>query len=125
MSFSLAAASKYGIEYFLHVDTNATTVGIKLALNSGDAGTNIWLGQFNPTTAPALNTQYAGGVTFTKDAQPFVTTTGPGVTRSLLTLVGMVVTTTNPDTIQLRHGSETATATTIYTNSWGRLTRIA
>lgn len=125
IAFSLVASASYFVEYFLHLDTNATTVGIKLALNSGDAGTTIWLGQFNPTTAPALNTQYAGGITFTKDTQPFVTTAGPGGTRSLATLFGLVQTTTNPDTLQLRHASETNTLTTIYTNSVGRCTRIA
>lgn len=125
MSFSLAAASKYLVEYFLHLDTNATSVGIKLALNAADAGTTIWLAQFNPTTAPALNTQYAGGITFTKDTQPFVTTTGPGGTRSLAYLFGVVITTTNSDTLQLRHGSETATLTTIYTNSVGRCSKVA
>lgn len=125
LSFALVASAKYFFEYFLNVDTNATTVGIKLAVNSGDAGTAIALGGFNPTTAPALNTQYAGGITFTKDAQPFVTTTGPGGTRSLAYMFGTAITTTNPDTLQLRHGSETATTTTIYANSVGRCTRIA
>jgi hypothetical protein len=125
LSFSLAASRDYLFEAFLNLNTNNTSVGIKLALNAADAGTGLWLAQFNPTTAPALNTQYAGGVTFTKDTQPLATTTGPGPTRSLATLFGRVVTTTNPDTLHLRHASETATLTTIYAGSIARLTRLA
>lgn len=125
LSFALEASSRYLFEFFLDTDTNATSVGIKLAVNAGDAGTSVAMSGLVPTGAPAAATPLAGGMTFTKDAQPFVTTTGSGTTRSGVLLWGWTVTTTNPDTLHLRHASETATQTSIYAGSVGRLTKLA
>lgn len=126
MSFALVADAVYIVEYFLRVSTNATTVGIKLGLNSAQATTQIALSGWVPATAASLNTQYAAGFTFSKDAEIFTMTTGPGATNTLAMLVASVVTVTNADTLQLRHASETATLTSILTGfSFGRLTRIA
>lgn len=124
LSFALVAGARYFFEYFLRISTNATTVGIKLAVNAADAGTTIALTGMIPSNAAALATPWAGGYTFSKDAEIFAMTTGPGGSNVPAYLHGIVTTTTNPDTLQLRHASETATTTTIHGTSLGRITRI-
>jgi hypothetical protein len=124
MDFALEAASFYIAEYWLGFDTNAGTVAIKLGLNSADAGTTVALMQNQMTSAPGNAITLAGGVTFSKDTPANAATSGPGGTRSWAFLVALVTTTTNPDTLKLRHASETATLTTIY-NGWGRLTKMS
>jgi hypothetical protein len=125
LSFALAADASYFVEYFLRVNTNATSVGIKLALNAAQATTSIALTGLVPSNAAGLNTQFAAGFTFSKDTESFTMTTGPGGTNTLCVLLARVVTVTNADTLQLRHASETASLTSIINGfSIGRCTKI-
>lgn len=127
LDLHMEASGIYAFEYHVYFNTNATTVGIRLSVNCTNAPTSIVLGATIPTSAPGNASTFANGAQTAKDTTIFATTSGPGPSPAhAYAMVSGVIqcSATGTDTLKLRHGSETATATTILANSWGRITRI-
>ncbi len=120
LSFAVAATTAYRFRFVLFITSNATTVGVKLGLN-GPAGATLRFATTVPTAAPAQSTAIlvASGTAY--DTEAFAATAGPGTSAVVAIVEGVLVTGANAGTLQLRHASETATATTILANSFGEL----
>ena len=124
MGLAVAANKAYAFRFVVFFTTNATTVGIRLGLN-GPAGATLRFGAYTPAAAPSgagAVIGQASGSAYDTEAVPL--TAGPGGVATMAILEGVLVTGANPGTLQLRHGSETASATTILANSYGQLTEI-
>lgn len=123
LSFAVLASTVYKFRFVVFFTTNATSVGIKLSV-SGPSGTYRF-GGYVPNSAGtgAGNTAVfnSGGVV---DSVAFTPTTGPGTAPVMAVLEGIAVIGGTGGTLVLRHGSETATDTTILTNSFGELVKI-
>ncbi|NUN70293.1 MAG: hypothetical protein HUU02_11335 [Bacteroidetes bacterium] len=117
-SYSLLANSTYYFKFKCLVTTNATTVGILLAVNASAAITSINYIHMYPTSATAITyervTALNGGT---------LPTAGPGATQREYTLEGTIVT-SGAVTFTLRHRSETASITTVKAGSFGMVQKI-
>ncbi len=122
MTLAVAATGTYLFEYVVFFTTNATTVGIRLSVN-GPASSAIRWGLMNPAGAAAAGSLVGMIQSAAWNAEPIVVTAGPGTPGAMALVSGSFVATATGNLV-LRHGSETATATTILTGSWGRLTTL-
>ena len=125
LAFGVAAGKAYKFRFVVFFTTNAATVGIKLGVN-GPAGATVRFGVIVPTAAPAGAGNaaiHATGAAF--NAEAIAATAGPGTAGSMAIVEGILVTGANAGTLQLRHASETASATTILANSFGELAEVA
>ena len=122
MALAVPGAGTYAFEFFVFFTTNATTVGIRLSVN-GPAASAIRWGVQNPMGAVAAGNLVGQTQSAAYNAEPVVFTAGPGTGGAMAVVIGSIVATAAGN-VQLRHGSETATATTILTGSWGRLTTL-
>jgi hypothetical protein len=124
MALLLAASKVYRFRFVVFFTTNAATVGIKLSVN-GPAGATVKFGALVPTAAPSNAVGMSNAVANAFNAEAFVLTTGPGTGQAMALLEGVIVVGATAGSLQLRHGSETATATTILANSYGELLEMA
>ena len=125
LALAVAAGKAYRFRFVVFFTTNAATVGLKLGLN-GPAGATIRFGVHLPAAAPSGAGSaiiHASGNAY--DAEAIAATAGPGGTATMAIVEGVIVTGANAGNLQLRHASETATATTILANSYGELVEIA
>lgn len=125
MGFAVLANKVYKFRYVVFFNTNDPSVGIKLSVN-GPAGTYRF-GGYMPVSAGSgagnAATFNSGGVA---DSAAFSGQTGPGTgSNPAAVLEGIAAIGGTGGTLILRHGSETATATTILANSFGELVEIA
>lgn len=129
MSLPLLASKNYVFRYVIFYTTNATTVGIKLALK-GPASCTCYAGIFasitlGTTTSAATivaGVQASGDIS--TDLPMLEPATGPGTTATMAVIEGVINNGANAGNLILRHASETATATTILVNSYGELTEV-
>ena len=129
MSFSIEASKVYTVRFVIFFQTNASTVGIKLAIQ-GPASCAATFGDFMSAAAPAGggSAVHHGAATSTDistDLEFASATAGPGATPDIAILEGLIVNSTNAGTLKLRHGSETATSTTILNRSYGEMWEVA
>jgi len=117
-SYSLLANSTYYFKFKCLVTTNATTVGIHLAVNASAAITSIDYIHMYPTSATAITYERVTAVN--GGTQP---TAGPGGTQREYVLEGRIVT-SGAVTFTLRHKSETASVTTVKAGSFGLVQKI-
>jgi hypothetical protein len=122
MVLAVPAAGTYLFEFVVFFTTNAATVGIRLSVN-GPAASAVRWGVQNPMGAVAAGNLVGQAQAAAYNAEPVVFTAGPGTGGAMAILSGSIVATAAGN-LQLRHGSETATATTILAGSWGRLTTL-
>lgn len=120
LTFPVAASSVYVFEMHIFFYTNATTVGIRLAINGPAGATGRW-GAYVPTSAShSVTTTIAIGQNTTLDSALIATTTGPGVSPVYAIVSGSMTVAGTAGNLVLRHASETATQTVIEAGSWGR-----
>ncbi len=120
MVLPVSGAGTYLFEFIVFFHTNATTVGIRLSVNGPAASTLRW-GIMNPMGAVAAGNLVGMNQSNNYNAEPVVFTAGPGPTGAMALLNGSIEATAAGDLV-LRHGSETATTTSVLIGSWGRLT---
>ena len=126
MGFAVEASHVYHFRYVVFFNTNATSVGIRLAVNGPASPTLLKLGGFISTGAGGQNdSTIAQGSTTAYDTPVIITTTGPGGTNAFAIIEGLFSNGVNAGTLILRHASETATATTIEAGSFGTLVEVA
>jgi hypothetical protein len=124
MGLAVAANKAYAFRFVVFFTTNAATVGIRLGLN-GPAGATLRFGIYVPASAPSgVGSALVHAAAAAYDTEAVAVTAGPGLVATMAVVEGVLVTGATPGTLQLRHGSETATATTILANSYGQLTEI-
>lgn len=129
MSMAIEASKNYKFRYVIFFETNAATVGIKLAIQ-GPASCQAWIGGYTPAAAPAAGGSAiyhiaVGSADISTDLTVAQATAGPGTQATLCILEGLLMNSTNAGTLKLRHASETATSTTIKEFSHGELWEIA
>lgn len=130
MTLPLLANKNYAFKFLIFYTTNATSVGIKLAIK-GPSGCTAYARVDGPitlgtTTAAAsivAGVQASGDIS--TDLPCLEPATGPGTTATWVVIEGTIANGANAGNLILRHGSETATATTILANSRGVLEEIA
>lgn len=120
LTFPVAASTRYGFVFYVYYFTNATTVGIRLAIN-GPAGATGRFGVIMSTAAAGdnVNTGISQGTAL--DTAILSTAAGPGASPAVAIVSGSMDVAGTSGTLALRHASETATATTIEQGSWGYL----
>lgn len=122
MGFSVAANTNYLFRYVVFFNTNATSVGIRLAVNGPASPTLLKVGGYSSTGAGGTNdTTIALSSATAYDTAIFTATTGPGATNTTAVIEGLFKNGSNAGTLILRHASETATATTIEAGSYGTI----
>lgn len=128
MLFAIEASKSYSFRFIVYFNTNAATVALMLSV-SGPASCAGTMGLYEPNSA-------AGGQTIvhlvagrsTDLSTPLVLgalTAGPGTGPTMAIIEGFITNSTNAGNIQLRHASETNTATTIMRDSHGELWEVA
>jgi hypothetical protein len=123
MAMTLAANTKYAIEYYLRCSANAATVGIQFYLTFGGTIT-----RFDGNLDYYITVSAKGSVDVVNDTtSPF--TFEPTVSHGNVVLMnciyGLLEVGASGGTLQLQHGSETATLTTVLRGSWGRAVAVA
>lgn len=129
MGLAIAASRNYLFQYVIYYTTNATSVGIKIALNGPTNCTcyaftrgSIAAGSVSAAATLVENVQASGNIA--TDLEVLTPATGPGTSANGIVIYGTINNSTNAGTLKLRHGSETATATTILQQSYGILMEI-
>lgn len=124
MAVAVSASTNYLLKAVVFFNTNATSVGIRLAFTF-PAGATLKAGGYNSTGAGGANDQtVAISSTTAADTAIFITTTGPGATNSVAVIEGTLQVAGTAGTLTLRHASETATATSIEAGSYLMVTAI-
>jgi len=130
MALAIEASKNYAFRYVIFYTTNATSVGIKLALKGPASCTcyagifgSITLGTLGGTATMVAGVQASGDIS--TDLPVLEPATGPGTTATMAIIEGVLNNGVNAGNLVLRHASETATATTILANSYGELYEIA
>lgn len=119
LAIAVAANTNYRILAGIGFNTNATSVGIRLAFNGPASPTLLKVGGHVPTGTGGANDTTIGSSGVTAYDTPIVTTTtGPGATNAYAILTGIFKNGANAGTLTLRHASETATATAIESGSF-------
>lgn len=122
MGFSVEASTNYHFRYIVFFNTNATTVGIRLAMNGPASPTLLKVGGYSSTGAGGTNDATVALSSATAyDTAIFTSTSGPGATNTVAVIEGIFKNGSNAGTLILRHASETATATTIEAGSFGMI----
>jgi hypothetical protein len=130
MSLPLVANKNYRFRFVIFYTTNSTGVGIKLAIQ-GPASCLAYagvLGAFTLGTATSAASILAGvqaSGDISTDLAMMTPASGPGGTATMVIIEGVINNGANAGNLKLRHGSSTATATTILANSHGELEEIA
>lgn len=123
LTFAVAASTSYVFEFHVYFFTNATSVGLRLAVN-GPAGATGRFGIYIPTgptsDAVAIGNRQATAL----DTSLRDTVTGPGGSPVYAIVSGSMVIAGTAGNLVLRHASETATSTTIEAGSWGMLVQV-
>lgn len=123
LTFAVDASSTYVFQFHVYFFTNATSVGIRLAVNGPSGATGRW-GAYIPTAASSNAVGAANGQLTALDTAIFATTTGPGVSPVYAIVSGSMTIAGTPGNLVLRHASETATSTTIEGGSWGMCAKV-
>jgi hypothetical protein len=129
MSLAISASKVYAFRFVIFYTTNATSVGIKLAIQ-GPASCLAYAGMSGFFSAGSISadSSIVGGVQASGDISTdlalLTPATGPGGTATMAVVEGILVNSTNAGNLVLRHASETATTTTILQNSYGELTEL-
>lgn len=130
MALAIEASKNYAFRYVIFYTTNATSVGIKLALKGPASCTcyagifaSITLGTLGGTATMVAGVQASGDIS--TDLPILEPATGPGTTATMAVIEGILNNGANAGNLVLRHASETATATTILVNSYGELIELA
>lgn len=113
MAFTVPAATNYAFEFNLFTSANAATVGVQFALTYDGTISAARAVLQGPTSTSAL-----GWHTATSFPMSFNPTASQGNVVALVVIAGLVEALTG-GTLQLQHGSETATLTTVHQGSWG------
>lgn len=117
MAFVLAPNTNYVFEFILRTTANAATVGVQFALTFGGTITRL---DAHMTYFSAANTYDVLAVTgATTSPQNFNPINSQGNVVREYRLVGLIEVGATGGTLQLQHGSETATLTTVQRGSWG------
>jgi hypothetical protein len=122
MSMTLAASTNYAIEYYIRCSANAATVGIQYAITFGGTTT-----RFDGNLDYYITVSAKGSVDVVNDTTSpyeFNPTVSHGNVVLVNAIYGLLEVGASGGTLQLQHGSETATLTTILRGSWGRATPI-
>lgn len=122
LTFAVAASTSYYFKYVIFFTTNATTVGIRLAINGPASPTSIVYGGLQGTGINANDQTMSTNWANAYEVALLASTTGPGPSNQAVALIeGILVNGSSAGTLALRHASETATATTIHASSFGTL----
>jgi hypothetical protein len=124
LSFAVDASTVYVFQFHIYFFTNATSVGIRLAVNGPTGATGRW-GLYVPTAASSNAVNAANGQLTALDTAIFATTTGPGVSPVYAIMSGSMTIAGTSGNLVLRHASETSTQTVIEAGSWGFVARVA
>lgn len=122
LSFPVLNGQIYRFRFVIFFTTNAATVAIRLGVN-GPTGT-LRYGVYIPATAPSGAGSaiiHASGAAL--NAEAIAATAGPGAVATMAIIEGIFIATAG-GTLTVRHGSETASATTILANSFGELYQV-
>lgn len=129
MSLAVAANKFYKFRFVVLYNTNATSVGIKLAI-IGPASSFAFAGCIGSSSAGSVSatatvhsTVAAGDSSV--DLPLFTPATGPGAATACVIIEGVIDTGATAGNLKLRHASETATNTTIVQHSHGELFEVA
>lgn len=129
MSLAVGASKIYMFRFILLYSTNATSVGIKLALqgpSGAECYASIIMGLGAPNVAGATIYHNGNATTDVSTDLPMAEpNVGPGAASSPARIEGVIATGVTSGTLKLRHASETATATTIFKHSFGELIEIS
>jgi hypothetical protein len=118
MSMTLAANTNYVVEYYLRCSANAATVGVQYEITFAgtttrfDGNLQYWT---SATVMAAIDV-----VNDTTSPYSFNPTTSQGNVVMQNWIYGLLEVGASGGALQLQHGSETATLTTIFRGSWGR-----
>lgn len=123
LSFAVAANTNYKFRFVVFFSCNSSTVGIRIGFNLPTGATIRW-GMILPV-ADSLGSGNAIMTGSTNGVDAAFSTLGGTGAAQIAIFEGIAVIGGTAGTLQLRHGSETATATTILANSFGELTVIA
>ena len=123
MALTLAANTNYAIEMYLRCSANAATVGIQFYLTFGGTIT-----RFDGNLDYYITVSAKGSIDVVNDTtSPF--TFEPLVSHGNVVLMnciyGLLEVGASGGTLQLQHGSETATLTTVLRGSWGMAVPVA
>ena len=118
MAIAVAANTNYRIWAAIFFNTNATTVGIRIAFNGPASPTLFKVGGFVSTGAAGTNDSTIAQSAHINYDTPYVTTSGPGATNAVSFFSGVLMNGSNAGTLVVRHASETATTTTIEAGSF-------
>jgi hypothetical protein len=123
LAMTLAANTNYAIEFYLRCSANAATVGIQYYLTFGGTVT-----RFDGNLDYYITVSAKGSVEVVNDTtSPF--TFEPTVSQGNVVLMnciyGLLEVGASGGTLQLQHGSETASLTTVLRGSYGRATPVA
>ena len=122
MAMTLAANTNYAIEYYIRCSSNAAAVGIQFEITFGGTVT-----RFDGNLDYYITVSAKGSVDVVNDTtSPFTfnPTVSHGTPVLMNCIYGLLEVGASGGTLQLQHGSETATLTTVFQGSWGRATPV-
>lgn len=128
LSLAVGASKVYIFEWVVFYKTNATSVGIKLALQ-GPSGAEVWAGTIAPFGVGgfadgAVMSTVAFSADVSTDLAIVTPATGPGNAAVMAIIKGSIETGVTAGNLKIRHASETASSTTIHEGSHGQLIEV-
>ena len=117
MAFVLAPNTVYSYEFVLYTTANATTVGVQFS-ETFDGTVTAWRSQF---MGPGMATTLPPTPDATASPHDFNPLASQGNVAGEVRISGTIEVGASGGTLQLQHGSETATLTTVLRGSWGVL----
>jgi hypothetical protein len=124
LGWSILANTNYVFHFYLQFWTNATTTGIRFAINGPASPTALRFGGSHPTASPGSDAvNHASGIVTAYDTPIRATASGPGFADSFAHLHGIIRNGANAGTLQLRFASEVAVAdaAVVEVESYGEL----
>ena len=122
MAMTLAANTNYALEYYLRCSSNAVGVGIQYSLTFGGTTT-----RFDGNLDYYITVSAKGSIDVVNDTTSpfdFNPTVSQGNVVLVYAIYGLLEVGASGGTLQLQHGSETASLTTVFRGSWGRATAV-
>ena len=122
MAMTLAANTNYALEYYLRCSSNAVGVGIQYSLTFGGTTT-----RFDGNLDYYITVSAKGSIDVVNDTTSpfdFNPTVSQGNVVLMYCIYGLLEVGASGGTLQLQHGSETASLTTVFRGSWGRATAV-
>ena len=122
MAMTLAANTNYALEYYLRCSSNAVGVGIQYSLTFGGTTT-----RFDGNLDYYITVSAKGSIDVVNDTTSpfdFNPTVSQGNVVLMYCIYGLLEVGASGGTLQLQHGSETASLTTVFRGSWGRATPV-